>query len=465
MCYLLSFRPNALSMMASMLWILLPWLSGGLISTLQYQQLTLILKCVCNILPRTFCFFREIGYRYWYTSQKESLRNTPVLMTCRFMGYNNYSLTSEWFAYSLAGRKYNGSNAGNPRARTEARKWVVYPWRRARVLTEIFVNSQQTLFFCLSNYKNLYLISSWTVLCSLLLPNLASIKLGFVRAFLGGGEASTLDSGSETWFGFGWRHVSPRSVSELGWRKPRESCWQDARGELERPGAAGAVARLRTSARLCAPEDAGAPGPGRTSIDLEPPFAFSHFEQIKQRKLPVECWSWLGNESLILFTRKGLFFAWVIAAETFFSSPLCNVWYLRENSWAEHSWITAELKWDAGEYGLDCMAEKVSFFPCPSWRNAASFPRLSLGTLGRSWERQKEGWQTVPTNGTEDGFLHLFRFPALLFLIFGEDWNNSADSGFGEVVDDHVKQQTLMGQAEERLAQSTAVLTGITGPA
>lgn len=111
------------------------------------------------------------------------------------------------------------------------------------------------------------------------------------------------------------------------------------------------------------------------------------------------------------------------------------------------------------------MAEKVSFFPCPSWRNAGSFPRLSLGTLGRSWERRKEGWQTVPTNGTEDGFLHLFRFPALLFLIFGEDWNNSADSGFGEVVDDHVKQQALMGQAEERLAQGTAVLTGITGPA
>ena len=102
------------------------------------------------------------------------------------------------------------------------------------------------------------------------------------------------------------------------------------------------------------------------------------------------------------------------------------------------------------------MAEKVSFFPCPSWRNAGSFPRLSLGTLGRNWERQ-EGWETVPTNGTEDGFLHLFRFPALLFLIFGEDWNKSTESGFGEVVDDHVKQQALMGQAEERLAQSTAM--------
>ena len=58
MCYLLSFRPNALSMMASMQCILLPRLSGGLISALHYQQLTLILKCVCNILPRTF-FLRE----------------------------------------------------------------------------------------------------------------------------------------------------------------------------------------------------------------------------------------------------------------------------------------------------------------------------------------------------------------------------------------------------------------------
>lgn len=76
-----------------------------------------------------------------------------------------------------------------------------------------------------------------------------------------------------------------------GWRKPREGCWQDARGELERLGVAWAVPRLRTSARLCAPEDAGAPDPGSTFIDLEPPFAFSHFEQIKQRKLPVECWS------------------------------------------------------------------------------------------------------------------------------------------------------------------------------
>lgn len=110
-----------------------------------------------------------------------------------------------------------------------------------------------------------------------MLPNLASIKLGFVRAFLQSGEVSVLDSGSETWFGFGRRHVSPRSVIELGWREPREGCWQDAWGELERLRAAWAVLSLRTSARLCAPKDAGAPGSGSTSIDLEPSFAFSTF--------------------------------------------------------------------------------------------------------------------------------------------------------------------------------------------
>lgn len=29
-----------------------------------------------------------------------------------FMGYNNYSLVGEWFAYCHAGRKYNGSMLG-----------------------------------------------------------------------------------------------------------------------------------------------------------------------------------------------------------------------------------------------------------------------------------------------------------------------------------------------------------------
>lgn len=55
-------------------------------------------------------------------------------------------------------------------------------------------------------------------------------------------------------------------------------------------------------------------------ISVETSFAFSHFEQIKQRKLHIECWRGLGSETLILFTRKGLFFAWVTAAERIFFS-------------------------------------------------------------------------------------------------------------------------------------------------
>lgn len=47
-------------------------------------------------------------------------------------------------------------------------------------------------------------------------------------------------------------------------------------------------------------------------------------------------------------------------------------------------------------------------------------------------------WQTVLTSETEGGFLHLFLFPALLFLIWGEDWNKSTEFWFGEVVGDHV---------------------------
>lgn len=66
-------------------------------------------------------------------------------------------------------------------------------------------------------------------------------------------------------------------------------------------------------------------------------------------------------------------------------------------------------------------------------------------------------WQTVLTNGTEGSFLHLFPSHALLFLIFGEDWNKATEFGFGEAVDDHVKQKVLTGQTVESLAQTTAV--------
>lgn len=51
-----------------------------------------------------------------------------------------------------------------------------------------------------------------------------------------------------------------------------------------------------------------------------------------------------------------------------------------------------------------------------------------------------EVWQALPTKGADGGFLLLFLFPALLFLIRGEDWNKSTEFWFGGVVDDHVKQ-------------------------
>lgn len=49
-----------------------------------------------------------------------------------------------------------------------------------------------------------------------------------------------------------------------------------------------------------------------------------------------------------------------------------------------------------------------------------------------------ERWQEVLTGDREGGFSHLFPFPALLVLIFGEDWNKSTEFWFGEVVGDHV---------------------------
>lgn len=88
---------------------------------------------------------------------------------------------------------------------------------------------------------------------------------------------------------------------------------------------------------------------------------------------------------------------------------------------------------------------------CPHARLVSSRKELGEAEGGMA-----EIWPTVLTDGTEDGFLHLFRFPALLFLIFGEDWNKSTEFGFGEVVDDHVKRRVLMGQTES-LAQTTAV--------
>lgn len=53
-------------------------------------------------------------------------------------------------------------------------------------------------------------------------------------------------------------------------------------------------------------------------------------------------------------------------------------------------------------------------------------------------EGMAEMWQAVLPGEIEGGFLHLCLFPALLLLIFGEDWNKSTEFWFGEVVGDHV---------------------------
>lgn len=137
----------------------------------------------------------------------------------------------------------------------------------------------------------------------------------------------------------------------------------------------------------------------------ETPFAFSQFEQIEQRKLHTECWTGLGKEALVLFTRKGLFLAWVTATERDFP-PLCNVGYLRENSWARAHLNLCKMEWDAGEYGPYCMAVKVSFFPClfgGMWgcpQPCLESPQKELGEV----EGVAVMWQAVPTNRKEGFF-------------------------------------------------------------
>lgn len=61
----------------------------------------------------------------------------------------------------------------------------------------------------------------------------------------------------------------------------------------------------------------------RSAATVGTSFAFSRFEQ---RKLHTECWTGLGNEALALFTRKGLFLAWVTAMERD-SPPLPSVMF------------------------------------------------------------------------------------------------------------------------------------------
>lgn len=69
-------------------------------------------------------------------------------------------------------------------------------------------------------------------------------------------------------------------------------------------------------------------------------------------------------------------------------------------------------------------------------------PHARLVSSGKELGEAKgmaEMWQALRTNGTAGGFLLLFPFPGLLFLILEEDWNKSRELGFGEVADDRVK--------------------------
>lgn len=103
---------------------------------------------------------------------------------------------------------------------------------------------------------------------------------------------------------------------------------------------------------------------------------------------------------------------------------------------------------------------------CTVWLKRSAFSLVPLGgmqdlpcSLGKSWEKRK-GWLScgrLSSNGIEEGCLHLFPFPALLFLIFGEDGNKSTEFGFGDVVHDHAKLQALVDQTAESLTQTTAV--------
>lgn len=135
--YILNFRPDALSLLlvACQVAPLLPhyphssnfysWLPGN-------QSLTLVLKCVCNILCSSF---REMEHRYWCASQKESLRNTPPCqMTCHLW---IIILVLQWMHGLLTvmqGEKYSGSTLGAWWEERSQELGCIYPLRRTKVL-------------------------------------------------------------------------------------------------------------------------------------------------------------------------------------------------------------------------------------------------------------------------------------------------------------------------------------------
>lgn len=76
------------------------------------------------------------------------------------------------------------------------------------------------------------------------------------------------------------------------------------------------------------------------------------------------------------------------------------------------------------------------------WGLSSGSPFVSAQKEPREAEGMAEVWQACLASGTEGGFLPLFPFPALLFLIWGGGgWNKSTELEFGGgVADDHVEQ-------------------------
>lgn len=71
---------------------------------------------------------------------------------------------------------------------------------------------------------------------------------------------------------------------------------------------------------------------------------------------------------------------------------LCNVWCLRENSWNWAYWIRCKTKWDAGEYGLHCISEKVRVFPWSVLEECCVHPNSSLESLQEDCREEEKSF-------------------------------------------------------------------------
>lgn len=141
----------------------------------------------------------------------------------------------------------------------------------------------------------------------------------------------------------------------------------------------------------------------------------------------------------------------------FFS--LCNVWYLRENSWTEHTWITAKRNGMLGNMDCTVWLKRSALSLVPHGGVAGSVLMCACELLEGAGRGGRDGWDEAsgPNKCDVRRLFASLLFPALMVLIWGEDWIESTVFWFGEVVGDHVKQQVLMGQTDESLAQTTAV--------